>query len=221
MFAKPYTRRALSPAALLVVLGCFFLPIATVSCDDQQVSPTGIQLVVGQDPPDQLVGGHYEGDLGKDVVDETQLFAIVAFGSVVLALGAAIALPAPSRLVFLLCELGFLGFVWIGVAGQLTAATVEYRAGFWLPLLGLAALLAFHVPAMWRRGFWAAFAAGIPGILHPVVLVAAALIVGVIYALVEVVAERRFQSNHELRPPSDVQTIGKNDSSMDMSPTRR
>jgi hypothetical protein len=221
MFEKPYTRRFLSPALLLLVLGCFFLPIATVSCDDQQVSPTGIQLVVGQDPPDEAAGGHYEGDLGKDVVDETQLFAIVAFASVVLALGAAIVLPAPSRLVFLLCELGFLGFVWIGVAGQMTDAVIEYRAGFWLPLLGLGALLTVHVSAMWRRGFWPAVAAGIPGMLHPVVLIAAGLIVGVIYALVEVVGDRRFQSNHELRPPSDVQTIGKNDSSMDVSPTRR
>jgi hypothetical protein len=206
---------------LLLVLGCFFLPIATVSCDDQQVSPTGIQLVVGQDPPDQHVGGHYQGDLGKDVIDETQLFAIVAFASVVLALGAAIVLPGPSRPVFLLCELGLLGFMWIGVAGQMTDATVEYRAGFWLPLLGLGALLALHVPAMWRRGFWPAVAAGIPGMLHPVVLVAAGLIAVVIYALGEVVMDRRSQSNQELRLPSDVQMIGKNDSSMDVSPTRR
>jgi hypothetical protein len=222
MFANRPARRLLSPALLLLVLGCFFLPIATVSCDGARVSPTGIQLVVGQDPADELAGGDYGGDLGKDVVDATQLFAVVAFASVVLALGAALVLPAPSRLVFLLSELGFLGFIWIAVAGAITDATVEYRAGFWLPLLGLGSLLALHVSAMWRRGFWAALAVGIPGMLHPVVLLISASVSAVVYGLIRVVvAERRSRSSsHELLPPPTVQTTGKNDSSMEASPTR-
>jgi hypothetical protein len=201
MFTTRYTRRLLSPAVLLLVLGCFFLPIATVSCDDQQVSPTGMQLVVGQDPSDEGVNAHYDGDLGKDVIGEIQLFAIVAFASVVLALGAALVSPAPSRIVFLLAELGFLAFLWIGLKGLGTDATVEYRAGFWLPLVGLGSSLLLHVSALRRRGLWAAVVVGIPGMLHPYGLIVGLCIAGVVYLAIDV---SRKPGGEEVSPTGDA-----------------
>jgi hypothetical protein len=218
MFKKPSPRRILSPALLLAVLGCFFLPFATVSCDGEQVTPTGMQLVVGDAPANEsLEADRYSGDLGEDVVDETQLFAVAAFAGVVLAFGAAVALRPPSRLVFLLSELGSLGFLWLAADGMVTDAQVEYRAGLWLGLLGLAASMAVHVSAMRRRGLWAALAAGIPGMLHPLVLLVTGSVAGLIYL---VTTAGSGESSQEVRPPLEVQTTGKNDSSIEVSPTR-
>jgi hypothetical protein len=213
-------RRILSPALLLAVLGCFFLPFATVSCDGEQVTPTGMQLVVGDAPASQLVGpDRYDGSLGEDVIDETQGFAITAFAGVVLALGCAVVLKPPSRAAFLFSELGFLGFMWISTAGAVTDADVTFRAGFWLGLLGLVASMAVHARAMRRRGLWACVVAGIPGMLHPLALAVVGSIVGVIYVVVW--ANRRLPApSQELRPPSAVQTTGKNESSIEVSPTR-
>jgi hypothetical protein len=218
---KISARRILSPALLLGVLGCFFLPFATVSCDGEQVTPTGMQLVVGDAPADDGSGepDDYTGSLGQDVVDEVQPFAVVAFAGVVLGLAAALIVRSPSRIGFLSSELGFLAFIWIAVDGAITDATVTYRTGFWLGLLGLVASMVMHGPAMRRRGLWACVVAGIPGMLHPFVLAVVGAVVGLIYLVIS--ANRRLPApSQELRPPSAVQTTGKNESSIEVSPTR-
>lgn len=180
-----------------------------------------MQLVVGDAPAnDEPVGpDDYPGSLGEDVIDETQAFAIVAFAGVILALAAALTLKPASRATFLFAELGFLGFMWIAVAGLVTDAEVTFRAGFWLGLLGLMASIAANVSAMRRRGLWACAVAGIPGMLHPIVFVLAGAVAGVIYAVV--CATRRLGApSQELLPPARVQTTGKNESSIEVSPTR-
>jgi hypothetical protein len=220
MLKKPSPRRVLSPALLLAVVGCFFLPFATVSCDGERVTPTGMQLVIADAPPNESnEADGYSGDLGQDVVEDTHLFAIAAFAGVVLALGVALVMPAPSRLAFLFSELGFLGFVWLGVQSAVTDASVELQAGYWLGILGMAGSMALHVSAMRRRGLWAAVVAGIPGMLHPFVLAVVGSVAGIVYLVV--VANRRLEaSSQEVRPPLDVHTTGKNDSSIELSPTR-
>lgn len=219
MSKKP-SARVLSPALLLAVLGCFFLPFATVSCDGERVTPTGMQLVVGDAPSNQSnARDEYAGDLGADVTDEAQPFAAVALAGVLLGLAAALVLRGPSRLVFVFSELAFLGFVWLAGLGASSDADVTFRAGFWLGLLGLVATMAIHGSAMRRRGLWAALAIGIPGMIHPLALAVVVPVVGVIYAIV--VANRpAAPSSQELRPPALVQTTGKNDSSIEVSPTR-
>jgi hypothetical protein len=214
-------RRILSPALLLGVLACFFLPFATVSCDGEQVTPTAMQLVVGDAPVNEGSGelDQYGGSLGQDVVDEAQPFAIVAFAGVVLALASALFLRLPSRVVFLFSELGFLALTWLAVDGEISDAEVTLGPGFWLAWFGLLGSMAVQGPAMRRRGLWACVVIGIPGSLHPLALVVFGAVVGATYACVA--ASRRPPSpSQELRPPSAVQTTGKNDSSIEVSPTR-
>jgi hypothetical protein len=210
MLETPYTRRLLSPTLLALVLGCFFLPFATVSCGERRATFTGAQLAAGAVP-----------DSGTGLADEIehggQFYALLALAATTAALVFA-AIRSPSAPAFFLSELAFLALCWAYVEGNLELAEIDVHAGYLLALGLLIASLVVHSPALRSRGLWAAVAAGIPGMLHPLVLIVAVLITAVIYAVVEAMRSR---SNQELRPPSDVHTIGKNDSSMDVSPTRR
>lgn len=211
MLEKVRSRRVLSPALLVLVLGCFFLPFATVSCGDQAVTFTGAELAVGAVPDSG------SGDLNEEVESSGQFYALLAL-ALVLAAAVAAAHRSPSRAAFLLSELGFLVLCWLYVEAGLELATVDVHAGYLLALALLLASMCAHAAAMRRRGLWAALTAGIPGMVHPLVF----LIVGVVVVLIYVArADSRIESpSHALLPPSADQTTGKNDSSMDISPTR-
>jgi hypothetical protein len=218
MIAKLSPRRILSPALLLAVVGCFLLPFATVSCEGERVTPTGIQLVIGDAPENesQAPDGHV-GQLGDEVIAATHILAIVAFTATLVAVAAAFVYGSPSRIVFLLSELAFLGFVWVGLQGAMTYADVEYGPGFWLGCLLLIGSMGLHVTAMRHRGLWVAVVVGIPGMIDPLVLAAEAVVAVFVYFMVW---RWRRAPSQALRPPSDDQTAGKNGSSIEVSPTR-
>jgi hypothetical protein len=211
MLKKVKSRRVFSPALLVLVLGCFFLPFATVSCGSQSVTFTGAELAVGAVPDSG------SGDLNEEVESGGQFYALLAL-TLVLAAAVAAAYRSPSRAAFLLSELGFLVLCWLYVEAGLELAEIDVHAGYLLALALLLASMGAHGAAMRGRGLWAAITAGIPGMVHPAVFLIVALIAGFIYY---VRAEGRTASeSQELRPPSSDQTTGKNDSSMDVSPTR-
>ena len=201
----------LSPALLALVLGCFFLPFATVSCGDQSVTFTGAELAVGAVPHD---GG---GQLAEEVESGGQFFALLAL-ALVLAAGVVAAFRSPSRAAFLLAEFAFLALCWLIGQAIVSLADFSLQVGYLLALALLLASMGAHATAMRRRGLWAAVTVGVPGIVHPGVFLVLALVVGLIYASRG--EARRESSSQGLLAPSSDQTTGKNDSSMDMSPTR-
>ena len=211
MLSKITIRRALSPALLVLVLGCFFLPFATVSCGAEHVSFTGAELAAGAVPdsgPDSI---------GDEVEAGGQFFALLALGSV-LAAAVLAALRSPSGPAFLLSELAFLALCWLYVQAALSLADeVDLQVGYLLALALLLASMCLHAPALRGRGLWAAVAAGVPGMLHPVVLLVAVIVFGLIYLVVA--GRRAGASSQEVLSPPTVQTTGKNDSSIEGSPT--
>lgn len=211
MLKKVITRRVLSPALLALVLGCFFLPFATVSCGDEAVTFTGTELAVGAVPDSG------SDDLNEDVESGGQFYALLALGSVLAAVVFA-AYRSPSRAAFLLSELGFLALCWLYVEAGLELADVDVHVGYQLALVFLLASMSVHAAAMRRRGLWAAITVGIPGVVHPGAFLVVAVVVGLIY--VARADSRKESASQELLPPSAAQTTGKNDSSMDVSPTR-
>jgi hypothetical protein len=211
MSKKINTRRVLSPALLALVLGCFFLPFATVSCGDQAVTFTGAELAVGAVPDSGT------GDFNEEVESGGQFYALLALTAVVAAVVFA-ASRSPSRAAFLLSELAFLALCWLYVQAGLELATVHVHVGYLLTLALLLASMCAHAAAMRGQGLWVALTAGIPGMVHPLVFLAVGVVVVLIYVAR---AERRTKSSSQaLRPPSEDQTTGKNDSSIDISPTR-
>jgi hypothetical protein len=212
MLKRLKNRRVLSPALLALVLGCFFLPFATISCGPEQVNFTGVQLATGTVPDSG------SGDLNKKVESGGQFYALLALAAI-LGAGVLAAYRSPSRTAFLLSELAFLALCWLYVQAGLEMATADVHVGYLLALAVLLASMSAHVRAMRGRGLWAAVTTGIPGMVHPIAFLVVSLVVGLIYlARADSLTE---SSSQELLPPSSAQTTGKNDSSIVVSPTRR
>ena len=122
-----------SPALFGFALFCFLLPFVTMSCPAGSVTLTGVQLVTGTEIQGQETG--------------FSLMAVLAFAAAAIALGVsfvktrqgsfAAGLMGAMAIVFLLLlQLRIRNDV-IQQTGSLAA--LQFNAGYWLSLLGVAA----------------------------------------------------------------------------------
>lgn len=135
-----------SPALFVLVLICFLLPFATVSCDGAETTFTGAQLATWQVPEGGIVDG---GELGQLVEDE--------------ASGTAAAMLAVSVLGLLLGAVGRPGGGWCAVLGLAallrlgwSSATVfgpevTFHEGYGLMFLLFLWILVLHTVQAWKR----------------------------------------------------------------------
>ena len=95
----PQRRRLVSPALLLAVLLCFFLPFFSVSCSSgfgqMEVSVTGMDQVVGGEP--EYSGFRPPPSTAASGGENSRVspFAVVALLAVVVGIGAGLGLPRP------------------------------------------------------------------------------------------------------------------------------
>ncbi len=125
--------KKLSPALFGFALFCFFLPFVTMSCPGGRATLTGVQLVTGTEVQGQAVG--------------FSLMAVLAF--VAAAISLAVSFNKTRQGSFAAGLMGSMAFVFLlllqlklrnDAAQQGNSLIVlEFGAGYWLSLLGLAA----------------------------------------------------------------------------------
>jgi len=145
MFTSRYSRWG-SPAIFAGILLAFLLPFATVSCGDEEVTFTGVQLATEQVP--QAETESRDEPLSEEVESSSSHWAFVALVAAAVGFGLGIAgrrgggIAAATGLLGLLCLL-------LSAAG--TLADVDIHVGFGLALLGDVAAATHHAVAARRR----------------------------------------------------------------------
>jgi hypothetical protein len=116
------THRWLSPSLFALVALCFFLPFATVSCDDATTSFTGVQLVTHTVPAGGMV--HEGSDCSSDI-------------SVCVERDAATTATVALGMAFLGVLLGVLGIArgpgWAAAVGGIALIKLQFAGGFFGP----------------------------------------------------------------------------------------
>jgi hypothetical protein len=113
------THRWLSPSLFALVALCFFLPFATVSCDDASTSFTGVQLVTHTVPKGGLV--HEGADCSSDI-------------SVCVERDGATTATVVLAIALLGVLLGLLGIArgpgWAAAVGAIALIKLQFAGGF-------------------------------------------------------------------------------------------
>lgn len=137
----------LSPALFAGILLAFLLPFATVSCSDEEVTFTGLQLALAQVPEPQGPAP-FDESLAEDVEREATVWAFIALGAAVAGVVLGTLRRRGGGIAAAVGLVGELGLLWAYVA---TLATVDVHAGFLLGLAGFLLLAAGHAVAAIRR----------------------------------------------------------------------
>lgn len=116
------THRWLSPSLFALVALCFFLPFATVSCDNATTSFTGVQLVTHSVPAGGAV--HEGADCSSDI-------------SVCVERDAATTATIALAMALVGVLLGYLGMDrgpgWLAAVGAIALVKLEFAGGFFGP----------------------------------------------------------------------------------------
>jgi hypothetical protein len=138
------TSTALSPVIYAGILLAFLLPFATVSCDDEAVTFTGVELAFGQ--VEEPAPG---STLDDEIEDDAGVFAFAAVAAAVVGLALGV---ARRRGAGVAAGLGTAATLLLGSrASQLLGPTVDVHVGYLLALVGYFCLSLGHFVAWIRR----------------------------------------------------------------------
>lgn len=124
----------------------FLLPFATVSCNGDEVTFTGVQLALGQVPTEETQNG--DESLAQDVESESTPWALFALAAAATGLGLGI---AGRRGGGIAAAVGLPAMLVLALNAATTLATVDLHAGFVLSLVAYFAAATAHAGAAWRR----------------------------------------------------------------------
>jgi hypothetical protein len=145
MFKTRYSRWA-SPAIFAGILLAFLLPFATVSCGDEEVTFTGVQLASEQVPQAEMESG--DEPLSGEVESSSSHWAFMALVAAAVGFGLGI---AGRRGGGIAAAIGLLGLLCLLLSAAGTFADVDIHVGFGLALLGYVAAATHHAVAARRR----------------------------------------------------------------------
>lgn len=145
------THRWLSPSLFALVVLCFFLPFATVSCDSATTSFTGIQLVTHTVPAGGAVheGPDCSADLSVCVERDAATTATVALAMALI--GVLLGPLGIARGPGWLAAVGLIALIKLLFAGGFFGPDIYTHTGYQLALMLFAFLGCLHVRRAYRR----------------------------------------------------------------------
>jgi hypothetical protein len=146
------THRWLSPSLFALIVLCFFLPFATVSCDNATTSFTGIQLVTHTVPAGGVL--HEGSDCSTDIsiCVERSAASTATFALALALVGVLLGLLGIARGPGWCAALGAIALVslqWSG--GFIFGPDIYFHSGYDIALLLFVFLWGMHIRRAWRR----------------------------------------------------------------------
>jgi hypothetical protein len=144
-------RKLLSPTYFALIAISFVLPFATVSCDGAETSFTGVQLITWTVPDGGTVneGTDCDGEISDCIEARGSVMAAIALLAALIAVALGIAGEAKGS--GWCAGVGLVAMLWIAGEAVTTMADVEFRVGYWLPLLLFFCATVVHAARSIRR----------------------------------------------------------------------
>jgi hypothetical protein len=145
------THRWLSPSLFALIVACFFLPFATVSCDNASTTFTGVQLVTHTVPAGGAVheGADCSADISVCVENGAADTAAIALAAV--AIGVLLGLLGIVRGPGWCAGLGTFALAGLPFKGGMFGPDIYFHSGYTTALLLLAFTWCLHIRRAYRR----------------------------------------------------------------------
>ena len=145
------THRWLSPSLFALIALCFFLPFATVSCDDATTSFTGVQLVTRTVPAGGVL--HEGPDCSKDisVCVERSASTTATVALAMALLGVLLGLLGIARGPGWSAAIGTIALFSLVFSGGIFGPDIYFHSGYYISLLLFAFVGCLHIRRAYRR----------------------------------------------------------------------